>query len=309
MARTKLATTPDVDLPALDGETLTVNQNLMAAMIDSQSDERDLLNQLLGQAQMAGAFADFSRTVRASKLAYVKENKLYRALKGKKTSHGACFSGTWEDFCELLGVSHDQANRDIENLKTFGEEALESMSRMGIGYREMRQYRRLPEDQQAALIEVAKTGDKDAFVELAEEIIARNAKEKEELTERLDELSASHYAQGEVMAAKTTELDKTKVELEKVRGQIQKLAPDEVTEMIRQEAGRQAFAVESSILGELREALTAISKRAEETGEDQRVFQAGLIQGLELTLASVRSEFYLTDALVATPTWLTTAEA
>ena len=310
MARTKLDSTPGHELPALDGEALTTNQNLMATMLGSHSEERDLLNQLLGQTQMAGAFEEFSRTVRTSKLAYVKENKLYRALVGRKSPHGAeVMSGSSEEFCGLLGRSVDQVDRDIANLRAFGEEALDSMSRMGIGYREMRQYRRLPEDQQAALIEVAKTGDKDAFVELAEEIIARTAKEKEELTERLDELSASHYAQGEVMAAKTTELDKTKVELEKVRGQIQKLAPDEVTEMIRQEAGRQAFAVESSILGELREALTAISKRAEETGEDQRVFQAGLIQGLELTLASVRSEFYLSDALVATPTWLTTAEA
>ncbi|MQT39761.1 hypothetical protein GHO45_02255 [Pseudomonas sp. FSL R10-0765] len=309
MARTKLDSTPGHELPALDGEALTANQNLMATMLGSHSEERDLVNQLLGQAQMAESFAKFSLTVSTSKLAFVKENKLYRGLSGKKTADGQQFSGTWDEFCSLLGRSRQQVDEDIANLRTLGEEALESMSRMGIGYREMRQYRRLPEDQQAALIEVAKTGDKDAFVELAEEIIARNAKEKEELTERLDELSASHYAQGEVMAAKTTELDKTKVELEKVRGQIQKLAPDEVTEMIRQEAGRQAYAVESSILGELREALTAISKRAEETGEDQRVFQAGLIQGLELALASVRSEFYLTDALVATPTWLTTAEA
>lgn len=309
MARTKLDSTPGHELPALDGEALTANQNLMATMLGSHSEERDLVNQLLGQAQMAESFAKFSLTVSTSKLAFVKENKLYRGLSGKKTADGQQFSGTWDEFCSLLGRSRQQVDEDIANLRTLGEEALESMSRMGIGYREMRQYRRLPEDQQAALIEVAKTGDKDAFVELAEEIIARNAKEKEELTERLDELSASHYAQGEVMAAKTTELDKTKVELEKVRGQIQKLAPDEVTEMIRQEAGRQAYAVESSILGELREALTAISKRAEETGEDQRVFQAGLIQGLELTLASVRSEFYLTDALVATPTWLNTAEA
>ncbi len=33
---------------------------------------------------------------------------------------------------------------DIANLRTFGEEALESMSRMGIGYRELRQWRKLP---------------------------------------------------------------------------------------------------------------------------------------------------------------------
>ncbi|MGG5965248.1 hypothetical protein ACQSED_27355, partial [Salmonella enterica] len=129
--------------------------------------ERDLLNQLLGQAQMADAFGKFSRTVRTSKLAFVKENKLYRHLKGNKTPHGAEFSGTWEGFCELLGSSVDQVDRDIANLRTFGEEALESMSRMGIGYRELRQFRKLPEDSRTALIEAAKQDDKESLLDLA----------------------------------------------------------------------------------------------------------------------------------------------
>ena len=50
----------------------------------------------------------------------------------------------------------------------------------------MRQYRRLPEDQKLALIEVAKAGDKEGFVELAEEIIAKHAKEKAKATEDLE---------------------------------------------------------------------------------------------------------------------------
>lgn len=308
MARTKLEVTPEIELPALDGEALTANQNLMASVLDSHSDERDLLNQLLGQAQMAGAFADFSRTVRASKLAYVKENKLYRALKGKKTAHGAYFSGTWEDFCELLGVSHDQANRDIENLKAFGEEALESMSRMGIGYREMRQYRRLPEDHQAALIEVAKTGDKEAFIDLAEEIIAKHAKEKEALTQRLDEVNADYDAQGEVMAKKAGELDQVKMELEKARRRIQTLPVSEVSGELRQEVTALAYQAEASILGSLREGFTKLAEHAAESGEDHRVFKATLVRQLELTLATVLSEFHLNGVLDDTPAWLNQAE-
>ncbi|WP_448092466.1 hypothetical protein [Pseudomonas lini] len=309
MARTKLTATPAIELPALDGEALTVNQNLMAAMIDSHSDERDLLNQLLGQAQMADSFTKFSLTVRTSKLAYVKENKLYKALKGKKTPDGQGFlSGTWDEFCGLLGRSVAQIDEDIANLRSLGEEALDSMSRMGIGYREMRQYRRLPEDHQAALIEIAKTGDKDAFIDLAEEIIAKHAKEKESLSDRLDELNATYDAQGKLMATKTSDLDQAKMELEKVRGHIQTLPPSEVSIKIRQEAGRQAYVAETNILGGLREAFAELSKHAEETGEDHRTFKAGLIKNLELTLAAVRSEFYLTDALDSEPTWLNSAK-
>lgn len=102
MARTKQGVTPEIDLPALDGEALTASQNLMATVLDSHSDERDLVNQLLGQTQMAGAFEEFSRTVRASKLAYVKENKLYRALKGKKTRTVRTFLALGKSFVRPL---------------------------------------------------------------------------------------------------------------------------------------------------------------------------------------------------------------
>nr|WP_174797633.1 hypothetical protein [Gilliamella sp. ESL0250] len=60
-----------------------------------------------------------------------------------KTANGSLFSGTWEDFYLLLGSSRDKIELDIANLKSFGEEALKSMSRMGIVYRELHQYRKL----------------------------------------------------------------------------------------------------------------------------------------------------------------------
>lgn len=140
-------------------------------MASDLGEERDLVNQLLGQAQMADAFAKFSVTVTTSKLNFVKENKLYRALQGKRTGDGHQFSGTWEEFCSLLGRSREQVDEDIRNLRALGEEALESMSRMGIGYRELRQWRRLPEDARSALIEAVKQGNKDAVEYLAEELI------------------------------------------------------------------------------------------------------------------------------------------
>lgn len=309
MARTKNEPVKEIELPELDAEKLGASQNAMATLLASHSDERDLLNQLLGQAQMAGAYAGFSRTVRASKLAYVKENKLYKALKGKKTTHGACFSGTWEDFCELLGVSHDQANRDIENLRAFGEEALDSMSRMGIGYREMRQYRLLPEDQQSALIEVAKTGDKDAFLDLAEEIIAKHAKEKTELTQRLSDTNADYEAQSRVMAKNSAELDQTKLELEKTRRRIRSMSVDDAAKELRQELTAVAFEAEACILGKLREGLTQLELYETEHGQDHRTFKEELIRQLEITLATVRSEFHLADTQGNTPAWMSAKEA
>jgi len=311
MGREKIQPVEVTDLPVLDGEMLTGNQNAMATLQASHSDERDMVNQLLGQAQMAGAFEEFSRTVRTSKLAFVKENKLYRAIAGRKSPHGAeILNGTWDEFCALLGRSVDQVDRDIANLRTFGEEALDSMSRMGIGYRELRQYRRLPQDEQAALIEVAKAGDKDAFLDLAEEVIAKHAKEKEALTQRLDDVNADYEAQGEVMAKKTKELDSAKQELEKHRKRIQTATPDEVIKDLRAEVVGLQFEVESKILGELRNGFSQMAEHGTANGEDHRSYQAALIRQLEVTLAAVRSEFNLPEHVEGSaPVWMTAAEA
>lgn len=309
MGRKKEPGQDAVPLPTLDGEMLTASQNLMASVQGAHSGERDLLNQLLGQAQMADAFGKFSQTVWASKLAYVKENKLYRALQGKAGPNGLESSGTWAEFCEALGVSDEKANQDIANLRTFGEQALESMSRMGIGYREMRQYRRLPEDAQAALIEVAKNGDKDAFVELAEEVIAKHSKEKTELTRRLDEVNSDYEAQGEVMAKKTKELDSTRQELEKHRKRIQTATPDEVIKELRTEVVALQFEVEAKILGELREGFSKIAEHSVAHGQDHRGYLADLIKQLETTLSAVRSEFHLPEGHSDMPAWLNENEA
>lgn len=197
----------------------------LAQLQASYGQERDLVNQLLGQAQMAGAFEEFSRTVRTSKLAYVKEHKLYRSIAGAASPHGAeKLSGTWEEFCRLLGRSVDQVDRDIANVQAFGEQALESMSAMGIGYRELRQYRKLPEDQKQALIEVAKAGDKEGFVELAEEIIAKHAKEKEALATQVEEALATLAAKDRVLQTRAELIGKLE---EQVAGKFKPLPGSE----------------------------------------------------------------------------------
>lgn len=309
MARAKNKMTDPVELPVLDGEMLTATQNSMATAMSSHSEERDIVNQMLGQAQMADSIGKFTATVAVSKMAYVKENKLYRGLAGMHDRDGRGLSGTWEEFCSLLGTSAPKVNEDINNLRQFGEDALESMSRMGIGYREMRQYRRLPEDAQAALIEVAKAGDKDAFVDLAEEIIAKHSKEKSELTQRLDEVNADYEAQGEVMAKKTKELDSTKQELEKHRKRIQTATPDDVIKELRTEVVALQFEVEAKILGELREGFSKMTEHAAANGQDHRAYLADLVLQLETTLATVRSEFHLPHQQAANPVWMDQAEA
>ena len=177
-----------------------------ALMRQAQADyaqERDLVNQMLGQAQMAMASSELLQTFGVSKMKFVKENKLYRQIAGMKTPNGLELRGTWEEFCELLGISDEKANNDIANLNAFGEAALESMNRIGIGYRDLRQYRRLGQDERTALIEAAKAGDKDELLDLAETLISKHTKEKEALVAERDALKADAAATDRVLEEKS----------------------------------------------------------------------------------------------------------
>lgn len=305
MARTKsqhAELAPDVEL----NPELKATQNLMATVTSQLSDERDLLNQLLGQAQMADAFEQFSRTVRTSKLAFVKENKLYRNLKGKKTPNGSEFSGTWDEFCNVLGISVDKADLDIANLTAFGEEALDSMSRMGIGYRELRQFRRLPDDQKSALIEVAKEGDKTALLELAEEMIAKHTKEKEDLKTDL-EISR------QTLAEKKDEINVLKDQADELKAKLTRRAttetPDEEGQALETEATGFKSGVLSALIN-LKCGFEALDEHAERTGISHTHIMAGLLDDIEARVVDMRQQFDLPDfrEIDSMPDWVKEAQ-
>ncbi|HGF0789405.1 MULTISPECIES: hypothetical protein [Klebsiella pneumoniae complex] len=306
MARTKSQPTELIPDVALNPE-LEATQNLMATVSSQMNDERDLLNQLLGQAQMAGAFEDFSRTVRTSKLAFVKENKLYRNLKDAKNPHGAeKLSGTWEEFCGLLGRSVDQVDRDIANLTAFGEEALESMSRMGIGYRELRQFRRLPEDQKSALIEVAKEGDKTALLELAEEMISKHAREKEELKTDL-EISR------QMLAEKKEELGTIRNEKEELKSRLVRRTTTETPDEEGVALETEVTGFKSGVLSaffDLKSGFNALTEHTERTGINHTGMMAGLLDDLQAQFEELRQEFSLPEARETSviPDWVKEAQ-
>ncbi|WP_052702411.1 hypothetical protein, partial [Marinomonas sp. S3726] len=268
----------------------------MVSFIESADlgNERDVVNQILGQVQATASISKFTATVAVSKMAFIKKNKLYRGLEGMKDRDGRGLNGTWEEFCKLLGTSAPKANEDINNLQTFGEEALESMSSMGIGYREMRQYRRLPDDQKNALLEVAETGNKEAFVDFAEGLISKNEKDKEAVTKKLEESKADYSAQSELLKDKSEELDATKLELEKARRHLQGISVDKKSKEVRDELGSTTFEIEALLMGRVHEGFEILSG---ENAEKHTRFMALQLKQIELQVIALRDEFGLPEDL------------
>lgn len=302
-------------MPAAQPVALTLNDQATAldvAAVDglaqlqaSYSQGRDLVNQLLGQAQAFQAAGNLLRTFGVSKLALVKENKLYQQLSGMKAPNGSELKGTWVEFCGLLGISDDKANEDINNLNAFGEDALEQMQRIGIGYRELRQYRKLPEDQKQALIEVAKAGDKEGFVELAEEIIAKHAKEKEALTAEVEETKATLEAKDRVLQTRAERIGELE---EQVAGKFKPLPHSEARtaqeQALLQELEEGTNSAFLAMHRTFKAADAALSDSGGREAIQQRARQA--IEFMAQQLADMAEEFGIAVDLEAriSPAWL-----
>lgn len=302
-----------VETPALPTEQILQNQNLAAKVAEELTDERDLINQLLGQIQMASSFARFADVVSLSKLKHIKENKLYRALAGKKgvdpDGNEIADVGTFDGFCRALGLSRSKVDEDLVNLSIFGEHALKQLSSIGAGYRELRQFRKLPEDQKTALIEVAKSGDKESFVDLAEEIIAKHTKEKSALQAENTELKANLEARSKVLTDTNDKVAQLKTDLAKLQEQkrlIEPPTPDEQSKILCLEATRITTLIDGQLHGDLNAVCKALVEHTEQTGIDHQPFMTGLICQLELTLNQLRGTYYLDDEPSgdAMPTWL-----
>lgn len=265
--------------------------NMLAAVQADYGQGRDLVNQLLGQAQAFQAAGNLLQTFGVAKLAIVKENKLYQQLAGSKTPNGLELSGTWVEFCNLLGISDEKANQDIANLQAFGEAALEQMQRAGIGYRDLRQFRKLPADQKAALIEAAREGDKDTLLELAEDLIAKHTKEKEELAKRVTEVEANYEQQGELIGRKDDKINDLEMKLRKQRVSLTDW-PAEFQGFINQVmAAKKAIEVNAGALDIIRTDAMTIEAAP---GEEAALEKARESLGLELSAAITRAEECIT---------------
>jgi hypothetical protein len=91
-------------------------------------------HQVIGRIQGAKMVADFGNVAGLVWLKEIRETKLYRDLPGV---------GTWEKFCETVGISRRKIEEDLLNLETFGAEFLGNVAGFRVGYRDLKKLRQL----------------------------------------------------------------------------------------------------------------------------------------------------------------------
>ena len=293
--------TPDADLPeqALS-ELQNTSSKLEQAFTEEMRQVTQLIGERIGRRSMAQMITKLLTVTDVLDLQHIKESRQYKGFTHIDEDGKSQRITTWAEYCRLVEKkSPESIDLEINNLNQLGEELFDSMRKVGIGPGKMREIRKLPDDAKSALIEASKQGNFEAVQYLAEELIHTHTKEKSELERKLKTTQDDYEAQGEVLQAKSRELNQAKQDLEKARRRIQTMAADEAAKELRQEVVAVAFEAEADISGKLREAFSALDAHAQETGTDHRAFQAQLVAHLEQLLRNMRAEFQLPEVAAA----------
>ncbi|MBN6075512.1 hypothetical protein HYE60_09720 [Aggregatibacter actinomycetemcomitans] len=275
--------------------TLAQQQDTQALVAKQITQDKAQAHELIG---MIKAF-DFTQklvTVTTLKLLnQVKESKSYKGLTLSDKEGKLVTVTTWEDFCITLGFSREQMDENLRNLNTFGENFLETSQRLGLGYREMRKLRKLPEDARAEIVdaEFTESADKEELLEKIEELTAKHAHEKQVLEGQLKQSQANYEAQSKVLKNKNDRINQLDIELEKKKNHINTLTPDEKGGLLRKSTSQLAYNAEAILRGQVWKAFETLDDHTQESGIDHKQFMVGTLAEIELVLNELRTAFNL----------------
>lgn len=226
----------------------------------------------------------------------VKEAKKYKGLvtyiDGELTT-----VGSWEEFCKACGLTRQKVDEDLQNLSKFGEEFLETSQRLGLGYREMRKLRQLPEEALTEIVDAdySDTTDKEELIEKIEDLTAQHAKEKEALQAQLKRKSDDYEAQAKVLATKNERINHLDLELAKKTKAIETQTPEQRGGVLREEAAAISYKAEAVLRGQVFQAFEALTAHTEATGIDHKQFMSGVLAEYQLILSELKERFGLDD--------------
>jgi hypothetical protein len=162
----------------------------------------------------------------------------------------------------------------------------------------------LPEDDNAALIQLAQAGDKEGVLDLAEELIVRQREQKQKLQAELEEARATVAAKDERADKREREIESLQAQVRRARGDLARATPDEQTERLRSLAQATAMQVRLDLTagldnGEAGEDCDSLYNRFMQLVEDapqdrgRMEYMAGIVGELFTELRRLRDHFGL----------------
>ena len=253
--------------------------------------------EMLGMIKMSDFHRKLTTCQHIKVLAEFKEAKKYKGLEMLDISGNRRQVSTWDDFCSALGFSRQKIDEDISNLYKLGEDFLETSQRLGLGYREMRKLRQLPEEARSEIVDAdySEATDKEDLIEKIEDLTAKHAKEKEALQAQLKRKSDDYEAQAKVLATKNERINHLDLELAKKTKAIETQTPEQRGGVLREEAAAISYKAEAVLRGQVFQAFEALTAHTQETGVDHKQFMSGVLAEDQLILSELKEHFNLDD--------------
>ncbi|NBI42023.1 hypothetical protein GVX76_00650 [[Haemophilus] felis] len=278
---------------------LKLSEQQDAVVMASKAMTQDLAeaHEAMGMIKAFTFVGKLATVATLKKLAEVKEAKNFKGLQYVTQEGKLATVASWEDFCTACGTSRRKVDEDLQNLNSFGEEFMETSQRLGLGYREMRKLRQLPEEARAEIVDAdySEATDKEELIEKIEDLTAKFAQEKKVLEGQLKQSQANYEAQAKVLKNKNERLDKLDKELAKKSLLIETQTPDQRGSALREEAVAISYKAEAILRGQVFQAFEALGAHQAETGIDHKQFMSGVLAEYQLILSELKTHFQIND--------------
>lgn len=287
--------------------TETDIQNTTALSAQVLTQDKAQAYELVGMIKAFGFTKKLVTVTEIKILQEIKETKKYKGLELITPTGETVTVTTFTQFCKCLGMSYEKVNQDLQNLNTFGEDFLETSQRLGLGYREMRKLRQLPDEAKAEIVDAdySETSDKEELLEKIEDLTALYTKEKGELEKKLKRKTDDYEAQGKVLANKTEQINRLDMELAKKTKLFETMLPDQKGGFLRDEVTRLAYKVEALLRAEVWKGFEALQAHTAAEHIDHSQFMSGVLAELKLALNQLEDQFNVPESADGdlTPEW------
>lgn len=206
---------------------------------------------MIGRIQALQGQAKMSSAVSLATIKKIKDTKEYKHLRGMKVPTVGGFkvlTGTWDEFCSLVGSSKSTIHEQLNNLEAFGEDALNAMKSLGMSTRDLRQLKSLPDESVKAIVDGAeiKVANKDEAIELIEEMAVKHRKEKQTLQKEVATLSQEKQSTDRLLADKDKKINELSKQLDTPLTSVQRLEKEEdLNKQLLNELNLASLAVDS----------------------------------------------------------------
>lgn len=244
----------------------------------------------LGRLEALDFIAVTANTASLAVFENVKKSKAWRFLRNPQSADSANFESL-EQFCEVkLAKSYRRLQTLLGQKSLIGQQAFEQGERIGLRDIDYNAIKTLPApDQELVRRAVEDAQSRDEVLDLLQELAARHAKEKEALSQQLEESQKEHEATTTRLGVVTEQKEKAEAKA----ARIAVMKPDKVLAEVKTEATRIAADAVGAIKGGVRQALVKLQEQPD--GGAQTAFAAGLIGELQAEINAIREEFGLPD--------------